>query len=678
KVIVTLSERPIIEKITFSGIERLLVKEEKIKEALKSKETQYLDYPNLTEDIHIIGKMYEKIGYSQVKIDYQVEANNQTNKAKVQFNIVEGKRIKIKDVKIAGNKSFPGIRIIKLMKTRKGWFFNAGVLKDEVIREDLERIKSFYRREGFADVEVDYEVASDAKRPWLYITVNIREGKKYLVGNVSIKGNKDIPEKEILPALKECVPGKVFSDEAMKQDIANVQGLYFDRGYIMAQVQETTSLNTYTGRTDIVYSITENEVAYVDKIKIRGNIKTKDIVIRRELRILPGDKFDGNKLRRTKERLQNMAFFEEVSYDTEETGVANKKDLVVEVKEAKTGAFSFGGGYSTVEQFVGFVQIEQNNFDWRNFPYFTGGGQDLKFRASFGTLTSGFEFSFTEPWAFDYPVALGFDAYRREHKREEDVGYGYDEKVTGGDVRLGKEITEYVRADLSYRLDQIRISNVDDAASDDLKRESGTNNVSSMELDLAYDDRDNRLEPHRGNLLTAGMQGAGGPLGGDKDFWKFFGRASHYFPLFRGSTLEIRGRVGLANYYGKSDSIPIYERFFAGGASTVRGYEERKLGPVDPVTYDPLGGNSLFVGNIEYIYPLFNFLKLAAFVDTGNVWGRLKDVDLSDLKTGIGVGVRIKTPVGPIMVDYGIPLNKEPGETRRKAGRFHFSMSHGF
>jgi outer membrane protein insertion porin family len=219
---------------------------------------------------------------------------------------------------------------------------------------------------------------------------------------------------------------------------------------------------------------------------------------------------------------------------------------------------------------------------------------------------------------------------------------------------------------------------VDDTATEDLKRESGTNNVSSAELVVAYDDRDNKYEPRRGNLLTGAMQGAGGPLGGDKDFWKFFGRASHYFPLFRGSALEIRARIGLANSYGNSDSIPIYERFFAGGASTIRGYEERKVGPVDPVTYDPLGGNAMFVGNLEYIYPLFNFFKVAAFVDTGNVWGRMKDMKLSDLKTGIGVGIRVKTPVGPIMVDYGIPLNKEPGETKVKGGRFHFSMSHGF
>jgi len=564
-----------------------------------------------------------------------------------------------------------------LLKTKSAWLFNPGVLKEETIQEDIERIKSFYRREGFADVEAGYDVQPDPKKPFLYIKISIQEGKKYLVGNVTVKGNKDILEKDILAKLKDCTPGKVFSDEAMRNDISNIQSLYFDRGYIFAEIQETTSLNSYTGRTDIIYAIAESNIAYVDKIKIRGNIKTKDIVIRRELRIRPGDRFDGEKLRRSKERLQNLGFFEEVSYDTEDTDIPNKKNLIVEVKEAKTGTFSFGGGYSTVDQFVGFAQVEQNNFDWRNFPYFTGSGQDLKFRASFGTLTSGFDFSFTEPWVFDYPISFGFDAYRREHRKEEDVGYGYDEKVTGGDLRLGKEISEYIRVDLMYRFDNINISNVDAAAQRDLQDEEGINNISSLALAFTYDDRDSKMDPTRGNILTGSIQGAGGFLGGDKDFWKFFGRASHYFPLFRGSVLETRGRLGVANYYGDSHSIPIYERFFAGGAYTIRGYEERTIGPFDPVTKDPLGGSAMFVGNLEYLYPIFNFMKAAVFYDTGNVWSEIKDIDL-DFKSGFGFGVRVKTPIGPIMVDYGIPLNKASGEDKRGGGRFHFSMSNSF
>jgi outer membrane protein insertion porin family len=627
KVIITVVERSIIEKITFSGIGRITMRDEKLKDLLKSKETQYLDYPNLQEDARILKKEYEKMGYVQALIDYKVDIDKQTNKAKIQFNVAEGKKIRIKNIIIQGDKAYSSRRILRLMKTKRAWFFNAGLLKEDVLKEDVERIKSFYRKNGFTDVAVDYEVKPELAKPYLlYITMKIQEGKKYLVGNVTVQGNKDIDKKDILLALKECVPGKVFSQDALKLDAASIQGLYFDRGYIASQVQETTSVNSYTGRVDILYNITENEVNYVNKIKIRGNVKTRDVVIRRELRIRPGDRFDGDKLRRSKERLQNLGFFEEISYDTEDSNQADKKDLLVEVKESKTGAFSFGGGYSTVEQFVGFVEIEQKNFDWKNFPYFTGAGQDLRFRASFGTVSSGFDLSFTNPWVFDYPLSFGFDAYRRSHKREEDVGYGYDEKVTGGDLRLGKELSEYLRADLMYRYDQIDITNITDTATGDLQSESGKNGISSITPSLTYDSRNNVFDPTKGNLLSGSFELAGGPFGADKDFWKFFLRASHYFPLPRDSTIEVRARVGLSEPYSNSDKVPIYERLFAGGAYTIRGYEERKVGPVDPVSQDALGGESMLIGNIEYTYPLFSFLKLATFYDVGTVWGKMKDI----------------------------------------------------
>ncbi|MCX5703007.1 MAG: outer membrane protein assembly factor BamA, partial [Candidatus Omnitrophica bacterium] len=572
KVIIAVVERPLIEKITFSGIRRITMKDEKLKELLKSKEAQYLDYPSLTEDARILKKRYEGMGYVQAQVDYKVDINKDTNKATVQFDVQESKKVRIKNIIIEGNTAFSGGRILRLMKTKRAWLLNSGILKEDVLKEDIERVKSFYRRGGFTDVTVDYEVKPDSKRPYLlYIRVKIQEGKKYLVGNVTVEGNKNIEKKDILLKVKECVPGKVFSEEALKADVASIQGLYFDRGYIASQIQETTSLNTYTGRVDIVYNIIENEINYVNKVKIKGNVKTRDVVIRRELRIHPGDKFDGDKLRRSKERLQNLGFFEEISYDTENTPEPDKKDLIVDVKESKTGAFSFGGGYSTVEQLVGFIEVEQKNFDWKNFPYFTGAGQDLKFRATFGTLSSGFDFSFTNPWVFDYPVSFGFDAYSRSHKREEDVGYGYDEKITGGDLRLGREISEYLRADLMYRYDQIDITNITDTATDDLKSEYGKNSISSITPSLTYDSRDNVFDPTKGNLLSGSFELAGGLFGGDKNFWKFYGRASHYFPLPRNSAIEVRARAGLAGPYSNSEKIPIYERFFAGGAYTIRG-----------------------------------------------------------------------------------------------------------
>ena len=217
-----------------------------------------------------------------------------------------------------------------------------------------------------------------------------------------------------------------------------------------------------------------------------------------------------------------------------------------------------------------------------------------------------------------------------------------------------------------------------DDATNDLKREEGRNKISSVELALTFDSRDNKFDTRRGNVFSVSTQSAGGELGGTKDFWKVFGRASHYVPMFKGSVLEFRARAGIADATEDSTYIPIYERFFAGGAYTIRGYDERMIGPIDPVTEDPLGGEAMLVGNVEYTYPIFEFLKVAAFYDTGNVWAKKQDFGKGNFYSGVGVGLRLKTPIGPIMLDYGIPLDREPGEEEKRSGRFHFSMSHGF
>ncbi|MCX5714703.1 MAG: outer membrane protein assembly factor, partial [Candidatus Omnitrophica bacterium] len=279
---------------------------------------------------------------------------------------------------------------------------------------------------------------------------------------------------------------------------------------------------------------------------------------------------------------------------------------------------------------------------------------------------------------FDYPVSFGFDAYKEMHQRDQDVGYGYDQDVTGGDLHLGNEISEYLKQQLTYRFDTIRISNLSANATSDLTDELGSNVISSVQYDLSFDSRDNVFDTTKGEFLTGSYQLAGGPFAGDKDFNKFQGRASHFIPLVANSSLELRARVGLAKPFSNTDKVPIYERFFAGGAYTVRGYRERKIGPIDQGSGDPKGGNSMMIGNIEYTYPILSFMKLAAFYDVGNVWEKSGDLGSGGFKSGTGLGVRIKTPVGPLMLDYGFPLNKESGEEKKGGGKIHFSMSHGF
>ncbi len=674
KVVFFVVEKAIVEKITFSKIR--YYKTSFLLRKMKTKKGKFLDNKALNDDIRMIKELYEKKGLTQVEVSVEKDYDELNNKMSLHVIIKEGERVRVKRVLIDGNMNYRDKRILRLIKTRPAWLFHKGYLKEDVLDEDMERIRAFYEHEGYIDAKVDY-VIEKISGGLVNIRIRIKEGKRYYVEAITIEGNKVISDAEILGIMKEIKVGKVFSRKQLNIDLSNIRTLYFDRGYIFAQVEDSSSLNAETGKVEIRLEIKEGSLAYINKIKIQGNDRTRDAVIRRELRLYPGDRFDGAKLRRSKERLRNLGYFEDIGYDIEDTDLPDKKNLVVDVKEAKTGAFSFGGGYSTVDQLIGFVEIEQKNFDFTNWPTFTGGGQDLSIRAETGTTRNNTMLSFTEPYIFDYPVSGGFDAYITEKDKDSDIGYAYDEKRAGGNIRFGKQFTEYVTGRVAYKREDIKIGNFDDDVSADLLAEEGKNTVSSLSFTLARDARDSVFNPTKGLYTSGTADVAGGVLGGDKDFVRFSTNTSYNIPLKFDSVLEFRLRTGVVNAYGDSEKVPIFERFFAGGAKSIRGYEERKVGPLDSSTNDPIGGESLLVGNVEFTVPIIEFIKVAAFFDSGNVWSKLEDFGTGNFKSGAGMGLRIKTPIGPVNLDYGYPLNDEPGEEDR-TGKFYFSVSRGF
>ncbi|MCB9772479.1 MAG: outer membrane protein assembly factor BamA [Candidatus Omnitrophica bacterium] len=674
KVIFIVVEKAIVEKITFTKLKFLNSKA--ILSKIKTAKGKFLDNKTLNDDIRTIEELYAKKGLTQAKVSVETQADIINNKVNVHFVIKEGHKVKIKNILVDGNTTFKRGRILKIIKSRYKWLFNSGFLKTEVVDEDMERIKSFYEKEGFIDATATYDIEeiNDSAR---LVKIHIHEGQRYYVEQVTIVGNSIIDTDKIAAAMKEIKEKGIFSRDKLTVDISNIRSLYFDEGYIFVDVRESTSLNSQTGKVDVRLEITEGELAYINQVKIQGNDRTRDIVIRRELKLYPGDRFDGSKLRRSKERLRNLGYFEDVNYDIEDTDSPTKKNLVVLVKEAKTGSFSFGAGYSTVDQFVGFAEIEQKNFDFANWPSFTGAGQNLSVRLESGSTRSNTRLSFTEPWLFDYPISAGFDAYITKHDKEQSVGYGYNEKRVGGNIRLGRRFGEYSNGGVSYRRENIEIDDFDDDVSADLKAEEGSNTLSLIGFSLSRDTRDSSFAPTKGLYLSGGVDFAGGLLGGTKDFWRLSTRNSYNIPFKFDSTLEFRIRAGIQDAYGDSDKVPIFERFYAGGERTIRGYDERAVGPVDRTTKDPIGGESMLVGNVEYTIPVIAFVKLATFVDMGNVWGKLSDFGSGGYKTGAGFGLRVKTPIGPVNLDYGFPFDSVPG-SEKKSGKFYFSVSRGF
>lgn len=668
KVVFNVSEKPVLEKIIFSGNRKLKTK--KLFSLMKIKKGEIFDQVKLKEDLDELKDFYEKKGYSLANIDYDFKEED--SKVAVVITINEGQRIRVRKIDFDGNKAFKDKRLLKLIKTKRKTWFNSGFFKEDVLEEDEDRIISFYRIKGFIDVKVKSLIDYDKKKTRMFITFLIEEGKQYKVGKVELTGNTVFSSEELKKDLR-LQQDVVYSEGKLREDISKVQSYYFDEGYIACLVKADTLLNPDTGGVDVAYSIKEGKVAYVNKINVQGNTRTKDVVIRREMRLFPGDRYNGEKLRRSRQRLYNLGYFEEVTFDTkdEPTTLPDKYDLDVFVKETKTGEFSFGAGYSSIDRFIGFIDLTQRNFDLFDFPTFTGAGQRFRIRMEFGSERKDYELGFVEPWFLGYPLSVGFNLYSRTRDWEK-----YDEKRVGGNVFISKELGEFWRTKLTHRYESVRITDITFDASQAIKDEEGKNFISGLTLEIIHDSRDNIYNPTTGFYNLFSIEYAGGMLDGDKDFIKYQTRQSKYFPIGEKAVFELKARAGLVEAFDDSRDVPIYERFYAGGANTIRGYKERRIGP-EGAFGDPIGGRIKAIFNAEYTYSLAKNLKWAFFYDLGNIWADHDAFDWDNLKlrAGIGTGMRVKTPLGPIRLDYGYALNPKEGDKR---GRFHFAMSHVF
>ncbi|MDO8525897.1 MAG: outer membrane protein assembly factor BamA [Candidatus Omnitrophota bacterium] len=669
-------EKPVIDDIVFKGNNEF--RPQKLKSAMKSKPNEMLNLALLAQDIAEIKALYVKKGYPQAEVKYTIDTDKETNKAVIAVMIDEKVHVKVAGVRITGDKAIKANEIRKMLGTKPAWLFNPGIFNDETMQDDIDKIKAAYDDIGFMDIDVTPKLDYSSDGKVLNVTFEVKEGKQYVVGDVAFKGRLIYPEKEV-KANAAMKKGKPFSTRALREDVFSIRQFYYKYGYMNIIVDIEKNLNPQTGNVDLIYNIDPKEVVYVGKIDVSGNLKTRDMVIRRELRIFPGDKFSGEKIRRSKERLYNLGFFENVSFDTAPTDNPDVQNLVVNVKETKTGEFSFGGGYSSVDMLMGFAEITQRNFDILNFPTFTGGGQNLTIKGELGMVRTNYNIGWTDPWVFGFPFLGGFDAYRTSHTKSSDVGWMYDETRTGGDLRLGKEITDTLRADMYYRLEDVNITNLDSNVSQDLKNEEGSNYISSLTLEMTQDTRDNIFNPAKGYTINGSIEDAGGVFGGDKNFWKGTASASYYHTFFERIVLETKARVGLAEAYSGTVDVPVYERFYAGGANTIRGYKERYVGPRDSGSNEPVGGDAILIGNIEFTFPIYEkIIKGAVFYDIGNVWPKIDDFldNATQFKSGAGFGVRVKTPIGPVRVDYGYPLSQNHDDKRE--GQFYFSMSRGF
>ncbi len=670
KVAFIVKEKPFLKDIVVEG--NKAIKREKILQEMESKINRVLDEARVKSDVEKIRKLYQDRGYFAVDITYNISIDENSGRALLALRIVEGKKLFIKSIKFQGVKAFKESKLRGFMKTKKKWLFNPGYLKEDELRDDLDRVRAFYVSKGYIDMKVtDVKRNFNAEKTEMNLEIAVDEGRQYKVSDLAVEGNKVFPSEDIKKKIK-IVPGSLFVPEIFRQDVKNVEDYYLEKGYIDARVKVETNTDYEKGTISILYKIEEGDLSYIEKINIQGNVVTKDYVIRRELAVKPGEKFDGVRVRRSQERLQNLGYFKTVDVDYHATNKPQRKDLIVSVEEKKTGELSFGAGFSSIDNLVGFVELSQSNFDWKNWPTFVGAGQKLRLRVEAGLERQDFLLSFTEPWFLGRQLAAGFDLFYTDH---EFLSSRFDETRIGGDVRVGRPITDFLRGDLIYTLERVDMDISDDSSAE-LKLEAGKRNVSKGTLRLDYDTRNNFLYPSRGQRVVLTGDWAG--LGGDTHFVKGELRRAQYFPVpyFTDHVFKWAVEAGAAEEYGDSQRVPIFDRFFLGGPNNLRGFRFRRAGPKD-VDGEPIGGKVKYASTFEYTFPIVSFLRGAIFYDAGNVYRTFGDIKLSQINSDVGLGVRLKLPIGPIQLDYGYPVTVDD-ETKRGNGQVQFNIGTQF
>ena len=653
RLVITVTEKPTVRQVTYSG--NRAIQEEDIDERIQLQERSTFDRGLLNDTITGIQNHYRESGYyfAHVRPEITPVADNQVD---IELVITEGRRIRIHRIQFTGNTYFTDNQLRKEVQLKEYTLpivsDSASLYRPEVLRVDLQLLEQLYQSNGFVNVQVGEPVVEiNREAGAIVVTVPIaREGEQYKVGTVVLAGSEVLSAEE-LRDLVRVTSGEIYSRETVRRDILALTEAYADQGYAFADIVPTVSLDQQTRLVNLSFTTRPGPKVYIGRIDIIGNERTQDRVIRRELRLDEGELYSGSKLRRSRQRLNNLQYFEEVNIDTRTRAEDDLLDLEVQLRERATGQFSAGLGFSSVEDVIFTISVVQNNL--------FGRGQSLSANAYLGGISQDFSLSFREPWLYGRPIGLGISVFNRAEDFQT-----FDVNRTGASLSLGRAVGEFARLSAAYRYEVLDISNLSANASDLLQQSQGESATSSVTPSIVRDSRDNVFNPSEGSLNSFEIQLAG--LGGDNRYYRAIGNTTWYFALPGEMTGFVRCRFGFGDGFG-DNVLPASERFFLGGVTTIRGFEFRDIGPEDDAG-NPLGGTSFAQFNIEIGRSLGTVLRVVAFVDAGNVYGADNDFDIGNVRRSAGLGVRIVTPIGPIRLDYGFKLDKRPGESSGRLG----------
>ncbi len=643
-------EKPVIQSVEFLGISQL--KEEDVKAVANIRDNLILNPVQIDKAKKAILTLYKSKGFydSIVKV---VTTYPNDEGAVVKFIINEGKKIYIKEIKIEGNEAFSDSKILDQIQTGERWFMSwlteAGLLDQTKIAQDTKLIQAFYSDNGYLDVRVDNPVI-EQKGEWLYITFKIDEGPRYKVGKVEIAGSGKDDRQQLLGILK-TPEEEYISRKVIRSDILKLTDHYAEQGYAFADIKPSFQ-KVGNDKMNILFNIDKGNLVYVDRIIIRGNTRTHDNVIRRELRIEEGGIFDSKALRLSSQALQRLQFFEEVSITPEPAMDPNRMTIIISVKERSTGSFSIGAGYSSADKLLFMGKIAENNF--------LGRGDSLSLSANIGGSSTYFNLAYTNPRLNDSQLSWGLDAFHTSREYDD-----YTRKSSGGGLRIGYPIWEKWKIYGNYSLTSTDLTDVQDTASYIIRNSVNIHLTSAIKLSLVRDTRNLRFGATKGSRNVLSVKYAGGPLGGDAQFTKVEGTSGWYIPLFWGTSFHIKLAAGKV-FENETDKLPVYERFYLGGLSSVRGFKYARISPIDPVSGERVGGDKMWFSNLEYIFPLLKTQGVNGllFFDAGQV--SADDMELisigDDLKKAAGIGLNWLSPMGPLKFVLGYNLDPADNE----------------
>jgi len=655
------TEKPSIGKIVFKGNKE--VDDDDLKKEIGISLYSILDYNEIKQSINRLKEFYRQKGYFNVEIKDETEPIPD-NQILLEYDIDEHEKVYIKEVQFIGNTAFDNDELRDVMETKEKWFLSwitkRGLLDKKMLEYDVHKLTSFYHNHGFIKAKVgEPKVTYDKKLDGLVVTIEIQEGPKYDIGKVAVEGDLIEPPEELLKKVR-VGKAKVFNREIVRRDVLALRDVYANKGYAFAEVTPLIAEQKKTLLADITYKISKGKKVRFERINITGNTRTRDKVIRRELKVIEGDYFSGKGLKQSRENLNRLGFFEDVEIKTKKGSRDDLMNLDVKVKERATRTFSVGAGYSSAYSAFVQLQIADDNF--------LGYGQKLQGTARIGVKATEFDIKFVEPWLFNRPLSLGVDVYKWTQEYTD-----YSRASLGGAVNLGfpTGIDDYTRGSVMYDYDDADISDIKSTASGALKEMEGRNVTSSMTFRMRRDSRDKRWNPSTGSVNSASFQYAGGILQGDEYFNKYRANSAWFFPVIWDTVFLIRGQWG---YVQKRSGgrLSVYQKFFLGGINTVRGYDYNTISPVDE-NGDRVGGEKMMAYTTEFRFPLLKEQGLIGlvFFAAGNVFSKDQSWTFSGIKKSAGAGVRWYSPVGPLRLEYGRVIDRQPGES---SGRWEFSI----